>query len=342
MKGYHYVGLDVHKKTISYCVKEADGTVIDEGKMNATREELSRFADRMPRPWACAMEATMFTGWIYDFLLPRADELKVGNSCLLKATCANKKKNDRLDAGRLADALRCNWFPESYMPSAEVRELRAALRFRNKLTREEVRMMNKTAGLLMEAGAQYNKKKLHGKKYFNTLLDGLDYVTQPVKDMVRMSHENCEYFDRQQKALVKKLAEHPALRHRVELLMSIPGVGVITALTWALEIDDPHRFSNRKKAASFCGLCSRQDESGGRNRRNPLSKQRNKNLQTILIEAAKLAPRWNPQLAAVYEKAKNRGANDNEATIEVARMLVAYLLYVDKTGKKFEMKENIC
>jgi transposase len=295
----------------------------------------------MPRPWACAIEATLFTGWIYDFLLPHADMLKVGNSCLLKAICASKKKNDRLDARKLADALRCDWFPESYMPCAEVRELRAALRYRNKLSHEEVRMMNKTAGLLMEAGAQYNKKRLHGKKYFEELLGGLDYVTQPVKDMVRMSHESVKYFEQRQEALVKKLAGHPALRDRVERLMSIPGVGVITALTWALEVDDPHRFSNRKKAASYCGLCSGQYESDGKSRRNPLSKQRNKNLQTILIEAAKLAPRWNPQLKAVHSKAKDRGANDNEATIEVARMLVAYLLYVDKTGNKFELKENI-
>ena len=60
-----------------------------------------------------------------------------------------------------------------------------------------------------------------------------------------------------------------------------------------------------------------------------------------LIEAAKLAPNWNPQLAAVCQKAKDRGANKNEATIEVARMLVAYLLYVDKTGKRFQLKENM-
>ena len=75
--------------------------------------------------------------------------------------------------------------------------------------------------------------------------------------------------------------------------------------------------------------------------RSPLSKQRNKHLQTILIEAAKLATQWNPQLALVYEKAKNRGANKNEATIEVARKIVSYLLYVDKTGNRFQLKENL-
>jgi hypothetical protein len=92
MKAYHYVGLDVHKKTISYCVKQVDGTILDEGKIDATRKELYAFADRLPRPWAGAMEATLFTGWIYDCLLPLADELKVGHSYLLKAICGQEEE----------------------------------------------------------------------------------------------------------------------------------------------------------------------------------------------------------------------------------------------------------
>lgn len=340
MKGYHYVGLDVHKKTISYCVKHADGTILDEGKIDATRQDLYAFADRLPQPWAGAMEATLFTAWIYDCLLPLAGDLRVGHSAMLKAICAGKRKNDRLDASKLADALRCNWFPKSYMPSPQTRELRAALRYRNLLVREAVRMKNKTAGLLMEAGAAYNKKKLHGEKYFHELLDNLDYIPDAAKDLIRASHESAKYFERMQARLVDELTGNPALKERVGRLMSIPGVGEITALTWALEIDDPHRFETRKKAASYCGLCAAEDESAGKRARRPLSKQRNKNLQTILIEAAKLATRWNPQLVLVHEKALRRGANANEATIEVARMLVSYLLYVDKTGNRFQLREN--
>ena len=341
MKGYHYVGLDVHKKVIVYCVKAADGTILDEGKVDATRKELYKFVDRLPRPWAGAMEATLFTGWIYDFLLPHADDLKVGHSYMLKAICASKKKNDRLDARKLADALRCDWFPQAYMPPENVRRLRTALRYRNLLVREEVRMKNKTAGLLMEMGAQYDKGKLHGNRYFNELLDSLDYIPDSVKEIVQSSHESAKYFEKAHKRLVKELRENPALKERVERLMSIPGVGEITALTWALEIDDPHRFSNAKKAASYCGLCSGEDESAGKSRRNPLSKQRNKHLQTILIEAANIATRWNPRLAQIHERTLNRRSNKNEATIEVARKLVAYLLYVDKTGKRFLLEEKL-
>jgi len=70
-----------------------------------------------------------------------------------------------------------------------------------------------------------------------------------------------------------------------------------------------------------------------------ISKQRNKHLQTILIEAAKLAPRFNPQLAAVHQRELQRG-NRNRATLAVARKLVAYLMAVDKSGEPFQLRAS--
>jgi hypothetical protein len=61
----YYIGLDVHKKTISYCVKDASGQVHQEGKVGATRWELDGWMKMLPQPWTVAMEATIFTGWIY-------------------------------------------------------------------------------------------------------------------------------------------------------------------------------------------------------------------------------------------------------------------------------------
>jgi transposase len=144
-----------------------------------------------------------------------------------------------------------------------------------------------------------------------------------------------EFFQAAQKRLLKALREHAHLRERVQQLMSIDGVGEVTALTWVLEVGEPERFSSVRKAISYCGLCSGQAESAGKTKRGPLSKQRNRHLQTILIEAAKLAPGWNRQLAQVHAKAIERGASRNRATLEVARKLVAYLLAVDKGGKPF-------
>jgi Transposase IS116/IS110/IS902 family len=101
-----------------------------------------------------------------------------------------------------------------------------------------------------------------------------------------------------------------------------------TALTWALEVGDAQRFSSIKKAISYCGLCGTEKGSANIVQRTPLSKQRNKHLQTTLIEAAKMAPRYSPNLAMLYDKEKQKG-NANRATIAVARKLVAYLTAID-------------
>ena len=62
MEPLYYVGLDIHKKTIAYCVKQADGTIVDEGTLKAEKEELIRWCSKLPGPWHGAMEATLFTG----------------------------------------------------------------------------------------------------------------------------------------------------------------------------------------------------------------------------------------------------------------------------------------
>jgi transposase len=143
-----------------------------------------------------------------------------------------------------------------------------------------------------------------------------------------------------QKKLIKALREKKLIRDRVQRLMSIAGVGEIVALTWVLEIGDPARFSSSREAISYCGLCSAQRESAGKEQRGPISKKRNKHLQTILVEAAKLAPHWNPQLATLHDKELVRG-NRNRATLAVARKLVEYLLAVDRRGTPFEERQPL-
>lgn len=154
--------------------------------------------------------------------------------------------------------------------------------------------------------------------------------------MLRLSRSNLEIFKGIQKKLIRTLKENALISSRVNRLMTIPGVGEISALTWVLEICEPQRFSSIDKAVSYCGLCSAQNESAGKEHRGPLSKKRNKHLQTILIEAAKIAPIWNSLLADVHQKESARG-NRNRATLAVARKLVAYMLSVDKSGKDFSM-----
>ena len=333
----HYIGFDVHKKSISYCVKTADGTILEEDRLPARRAILRAWASQRTEPWHGAMEATLFSGWIYDTLQPFAAELQMGHPAMMKAIAASKKKNDQLDARKISDLVRCHLLPACYVAPAELRELRRLLRYRNLVVAQAVRMKNKMSGLLMEAGAEYNKKQLHGEKYFAELLERLEEVPESVKDLLRLSRGALETFQTTQQQLLARLEKDPRLAERVKRLKSIRGVGEVTALTWALEVGEPERFSSVARAVSYCGLSSALVRSADKEQRGPISKQRNAHLQTVLIEAAKLAPRWNPQLAAVHEREAHHG-NRNRATLAVARKLVAYLLAVDKSGKPFQIR----
>jgi transposase len=140
-------------------------------------------------------------------------------------------------------------------------------------------------------------------------------------------------------ALVSSLERDPLLAERLKNLRTVPGVGPITALTWALEIGDVSRFRSVKQAISYCGLCGDEKSSAEEVLRTPLSKQRNKHIQRVLVGAAKLAPKTSHELAFVYEKAKQKG-NTNRATIAVARKMVTYLLAVDRGRRPFVPVEH--
>jgi transposase len=337
MTGIHYIGFDVHKKTISFCVKTAAGEIVEEGVVAAQREVLRQWAAARPQPWRGAMEATLFSGWIYDTLQPYSEQLEMAHPAKMKAISAGKKKSDTIDARTIADLLRCNLLPACYVAPPRIRELRRLLRYRSLVVSEAVRMKNKMAGLLMETGALYVKEKLHRKKYFATLLEELEEIPESVIDLLRLSRGALEMFETTQKRLVRELLADPELAGRVGRLMSIPAVGEITALTWALEVGDPERFRSSSEAMSYCGLTAALKSSAGKQQRGPISKQRNHWLQTTLIEAAKLAPRWNPQLAALHARELERG-HRNRATLAVARKLVCYLLAVDKSRRPFEVR----
>ena len=213
-------------------------------------------AEQRSEPWRGALEATIFSGWIYDTLKPFATELQVGHPAMMRAIGASKKKSDRLDAHKIANLVRCDLLPACYMAPVEIRELRRLLRYRNLMVAQAVRLKNKMSGLLMEAGAEYDKQRLHGKEYFNALLDRVEEVPESVKELLRLSRSSLETFEGVQQQLLARLRKEPLLAGRVKRLTSIRGVGEVTGLTWALEVGEPGRFPSIGDAVSYCGLTS--------------------------------------------------------------------------------------
>src|SRR5262252_937053 len=189
------------------------------------------------------------------------------------------------------------------------------------LVRQMVQMKNRVSGLLLETGVSHNKQRLHKVGYFRELMTSNEEVHENIRPLLRLSRETIVRCQKTEYALVSSLERDPLLAERIKRLRTVPGVGPITALTWALEIGDVSRFRSIKQAISYCGLCGDEKSSADKQLRTPLSKQRNKHIQRALVEAAKLAPRQDHELAAVYDKEKQKG-KANRATLAVARKMV--------------------
>jgi transposase len=200
-------------------------------------------------------------------------------------------------------------------------------------------MKNRVSGLLLETGVSHNKQRLHKVGYFRELLATNQEVDDSIRPLLKLSRETIVRLQKTDYALVSSLQRDPLLADRIRRLRTVPGVGPITALTWALEIGDVSRFQSVKQAISYCGLCGAEKSSADKVMRTPISKQRNKHIQHVLVEAAKLAPRQSHELAVVYEKEKQKG-NSNRATLAVARKMVAYLLAVDRGQRAFVTAEE--
>jgi transposase len=109
---------------------------------------------------------------------------------MLRAIAAAKKKNDRIDARKICDCLRCGFLPECCMASTAIRERRRNLRYRNLLVRQMVQMKIKISALVMEAGVSYNKQRLHKAGYFRELLASNADIDEGLRSLLRLCRES--------------------------------------------------------------------------------------------------------------------------------------------------------
>jgi transposase len=170
--------------------------------------------------------------------------------------------------------------------------------------------------------------------YFAQLLKSNDEIPDSIRPLLRMCREHIDRAIQLDRALLKSLERDPLLVDRLQRLRTIPGVGPITALTWALEVGNTSRFRSIKQAISYCGLCGDEKSSADKTMRTPISKKRNKHIQQVLVEAARLAPRYSQELALLYERERQRG-HGGRATLAVARKMVAHMLAVDRRKTAF-------
>ena len=135
------------------------------------------------------------------------------------------------------------------------------LRYRHLLVRQMVQLKNRVSGLLMETGVSYSKQRLHKVGYFRELLSSNQEIHPNIRPLLKLSRDAIVRLQKTEYTLVSSLQRAPLLADRIKRLRTVPGVGPITALTWALEMGEVSRFPSIKQAISYCGLCGDEKSS---------------------------------------------------------------------------------
>jgi len=277
----------------------------------------------LPGPFQVCYEASTGYGFVFEALSPVAKHVAVAHPGLLRLIYRSKRKNDRADAEKLAKLLFIDQVPMVHVPSADTRAWRELITFRRKLIEKRTRAKNGIRGLLrslcIKAPASPGLWTRKGMQWLRQL--EIDNVMHALKrDMLI---EEIELHAAQVKRVEKALERYAEPNVAVQLLRTIPGVGIRTAEAVVAFIDDPHRFSSSKKLGAYFGLVPCQDQSGSKNRLGHITREGSATVRHLLTEAVWQAVRRSPTVRAYQERiARNDPDRRKIATVATAHYLI--------------------
>ncbi len=325
------IGCDFHPswQQVSWLDTETGET--GEQKLVTAWGDAERFYRQVAGPALIGMEATGNCHWLVDLLSELGHELWMGDAAQIRASVVRQQKTDKRDAAHILKLLVEGRFPRIWMPSAEVRDLRQLLVHRYKLVILRARVKNELQHLALNKGVQ-RKHKLWSQAGQQMLreLPLRPWASRRREDLLRL----LQMFDQQivpLDAAVKAEAERDP---RARLLMTQPGVGPITSLAYVLTMGDVSRFPRGKQVASYLGLIPREHSSGGRQKLGAITKQGNRMLRMLLVEAGTIAVRYDPEFRKQYQHrchAKPKAV----AKVAAARKLAIRLYWMLRTQKPY-------
>jgi transposase len=282
-----FCGLDIHRNGLSYAA------VVDQmGKLVKTKkvsdDSLSDFLQRY-HPAKIAMEASTAITPIYRELTKQGYDVFVSHPTKTRLIAESRIKTDRVDARALAELLRLDALPASYMPDEEISSLRERVRRRAYLVRERTKFRVKIRDCLAYNGIKREKDSA-GSSSSSTkglfTVDGIRWLRALNLEPISMYLRLTEALDREIDTLSSELKEKASDDEDVKLLTTIPGIGYYSALLIKSEIGEIDRFPNGEKLCSYAGLVPSIRSSGDHARYGSITKQGSKWLRWIMVEAA--------------------------------------------------------
>jgi transposase len=296
----HNVGLDAHQRTSTIHILDEYGRKVKEKTIRGSWQKAVVWLAGLKEPFQVCFEATCGYGPLYDALSKIARRVVMAHPGQLRLIFRAKRKNDRVDAEKLAKLLYLDEVPPAYVPSIKVRQWRELIEFRRRLVDRQTGCKNQIRSLLRSYGVQA-PKSLWSRKGLAWLkeLDWPGLSGRLRRDLLLDELASC----RQKVRAVTRALDRIARRHPgVQLLRTVPGIGARTAETLMAYIDDPSRFDRADQVGSYFGLVPCQDASAGVNRLGHITKQGPATARKYLVQGAWQAVRRSPRVRARYER----------------------------------------
>lgn len=318
----YFIGMDLHQKTSTFSVKDKEGAVIEAKTVPTTKGTIKEFLASYEGS-TIALEPVSQWYCYADFIEALGLTVKIANPNRVKAIASARIKTDAIDAGVLADLLRANLLPESYHAAPDVREWKETVRLRMALVRLRVQVKNRIHALLWKQGlrAPYALFSKRGLQWLEAQV-----LSKTATVALATYRETLALLDRQINEADTRMIEDVKRLEDVQLLITIPGISYLSALTIMAEVGTIERFPSAKKLMSYAGVVPSTYASGGKVRHGRITKAGSSWLRYVLIEAAhhQLQCKKRPGFAGYYNKIKKR-RDGKTAAVATARKLCAVI-----------------
>ena len=336
-----FIGMDVHKKSWTVTVR-IPSTVLKTFSMKPLPLELNNYMENhYPQGKYNSVYEAGFCGyWVHRELTGLGFNNLIVSPTEIPTSCKERlNKTDKVDSRKLSRELSNGTLKGIYIPSLKHEELRGLSRQRYHQAKKLVRVKNQIKSYLNCYGHKLpeNSEMKHWSKRFIKHLQSIEFEYKTGKERLDYFIDELEIIrDRKLKILnsIKNHLREEKMYNSVELLLSVPGIGSITATTFVTEIMDINRFSNTDSLASYVGLVPSIRSSGETEKVLGLTVQFNRYLRQLLVEAAWVAVRNDPALTLAFNNYLIR-MSKQKAIIRIARKLLNRMYYVLKNKTKY-------
>jgi transposase len=332
------VGVDLGDKWSSYCILGMEGETLAEGQLRTRQQDIAEFFQALIAS-RVVMEVGTHSAWIREIVAGCGHEVLVANPRQMEGPKRRKRKNDRIDAQKLARLGRVD--PQSLFPiehrSTEVRQDLVVLRARDALVAVRTQVINTTRGLVKSMGARLPKcsSASFPHKVEEALPVEVREVLLPLVRLVETVSGYIEDYDERIEQLASEKYEH------TKLLRQVKGVGPLTSLAYVLTLENPERFAKSRDVGPYLGLVPKQEDSGDSQPQLRISKAGDEMLRRLLVGSAHyiLGP-FGPDtdLRRYGLRLCERGGKNTKkrAAVAVARKLAVLLHRLWVSGEVYE------